>query len=161
MVFLSSFAITQFYSDDHRRLDGLLNTHRALNASRPKEAQAALEQFKAGLEQHMAWEEAILFPAYDAVVPPENRRTSTTIFQSEHEQIRDCLEIIFKKIRDGAGDTEKESARLAALLEKHNRDEEADLYLPLDKGLTESSRAEIYRHMWDSEWASHNPKGGL
>lgn len=71
---MSARNIYQFYSDDHARLDRLFELFHQRKENDPGGALGFLEQFKAGLERHMAWEEAVLFPEYDAKAPTPKER---------------------------------------------------------------------------------------
>ena len=57
---MATLTISRFYSGDHNRLDGLFEQYLKLKEKEPDQAIKVLEEFKSGLEQHMAWEEAIL-----------------------------------------------------------------------------------------------------
>ena len=144
---MSSETITQFYSDDHDRLDGLFETFRKLRTTEPDKAKNAFVEFKAGLEQHMAWEEAILFSEFDVRTPSEVGESETTDLLNQHEQIREHLEAVLRKIRENDPDVVKETDRLATLLRDHNVEEENGLYPRLDKLLTDEERADIHRQM--------------
>lgn len=149
---MSTPTINKFYSDDHNRLDGLFEQYLKLKEKQPEEAIGVLEQFKFDLEQHMAWEEAILFSEYDVRIPSADEESPTVDLTFEHQQLRDCLEIVLRKMRekDRGLELEKEEARFAELLAAHNFAEETGLYLRLDEVLPESTRAEIYQRMKDS-----------
>ena len=144
--------IAQFYSDDHTRLDGLLEQYLKLKENEPEQAIKVLEDFKFGLEQHMAWEEAILFSEYDVRIPSPNEESPTVDLTFEHQQLRDYLEIVLRKMRekDRGLELEKDEARFAELLAAHNFAEETGLYRKLDEVLSDSTRAEIYRRMKDA-----------
>lgn len=142
--------ITQFYSEDHARLDSLFELFLALKEKEPEKATKALEEFKSGLEQHMAWEEAILFSEYDSRIPSADEESPTVDLTFEHQQIRDYLEIVLRKMRAKDLDTGKDEARLAETLAAHNWAEETGLYVKLDELLTDQDRLAIHQRMKDS-----------
>jgi iron-sulfur cluster repair protein YtfE (RIC family) len=58
-------SISHHYGQDHDRLDDLFRQFQALKLSDRESAGRAFQEFKAGLERHIAWEEEILFPAFE------------------------------------------------------------------------------------------------
>lgn len=144
--------IFKFYSDDHNRLDGLLEQYLKLKEKEPEKAIKVLKEFKSGLEQHMAWEEAILFSEYDARIPSAEDESPTVDLTFEHQQLRDYLEIVLRKLKekDQGLELEKDEARFAELLAAHNFAEETGLYVKLDEALTDQDRSEIHKRMRDA-----------
>ncbi len=55
-------SITEFMANDHDRLDGIFGKFRDLKSTELKKAKLLFNDFTAGLRQHIAWEEEILFP---------------------------------------------------------------------------------------------------
>jgi hemerythrin-like domain-containing protein len=98
----------------------------------------------------MAWEEAILFSEYDVRLPSSDEESPTVDLRFEHEQLREYLGIVLRKLKANDRDTEKDEARLAELLGAHNWAEETGLYLKLDEILTDQDREEIRQRMKDS-----------
>lgn len=100
----------------------------------------------------MAWEEAILFSEYDVRIPSVEGESPTIDLTFEHQQLRDYLEIVLRKMRerDLGLELEKDEARFAEQLAAHNFAEETGLYVKLDEVLPDSTRAEIYQRMKDS-----------
>lgn len=141
-----------FYSEDHNRLDELFELYLKLKEKEREKAMEVLEQFKSGLEQHMAWEEAILFSEYDARIPSADQESPTVDLTFEHQQLRDGLEIVMRKMRekDLGLELEKDEARFAELLAAHNFAEETGLYVKLDEALTDQDRSEIQKRMKDA-----------
>ena len=142
--------ITEYYSEDHTRLDGLFESYLKSKGGNSEKALSLLEQFKSGLEQHMAWEEAILFPEFDERIPSPDEESPTVDLRFEHEQLREYLEIVLRKMKENNRDTGKDEARLGELLAAHNWAEETGVYVRLDKALNDSTRAEIYQRMKDA-----------
>ena len=149
---MSTQTICEFYSEDHDRLDGLFEQYLKLKVKEPEEAIKVLEQFKFGLEQHMAWEEAILFSEYDVRIPSADEESPTVDLTFEHQQLRDYLDIVLRKMRekDQGLELEKDEARFAELLAAHNFAEEAGLYVRLDEKLSDQDRTDIRQRMKDA-----------
>ncbi len=143
--------ICKFYADDHDRLDGLFALFQDLKRKELERAKEAFRKFKSGLEQHMAWEEAILFSEYEAKTGIQEGGPTEDL-RFEHEQIRDQLENIGRKLNQNDLDTEKDEARLGETLAAHNWMEETDFYLKIDKLLTDEERAKTFERMKQSEW---------
>ena len=138
--------LAHFYTDDHRRLDAVLEAAAAERARNPENALSRLAEFQTGLEQHMAWEETILFPAFDQHFPASEGESVTEALLGEHSEILDALAAVvgaWRENRDASG-TEK---RLRALLAEHNRLEEKGVYVPLDAAVTDGERGAIFRDM--------------
>lgn len=144
---MTSLSIARFFADDHERLNALFQEFQSKKESDPGGALKVLEAFRSGLEQHMAWEEAILFGAYDERVPSAEEESPTRQLNMEHQQIRRALEVLLTCVRNGEEDTAEPEARFTRLLASHNRDEEAGFYVELDRRLTDAERADIQRQM--------------
>jgi regulator of cell morphogenesis and NO signaling len=154
--------ITQFYTHDHDRLDALWAAFREFKGREPERAMDALRQFRSGLEQHMAWEESILFSEYDSHFGPQDETTTQELL-SDHAEILNVLDSIDEKIDRRDWDTDKEEARLARTLAAHNRNEESTLYLKLDQVLSVPERAKIFQTMKEGAWEARkesHPQGG-
>lgn len=147
---MDNATITGFYSKDHARLDGLFERFQALKEKAPDKAREALREFQHGLEQHMAWEEAILFSIFNQKQGLEESPTAELLL--EHEQIRDRLEAIQTKLKNGITDTGEEEARFVKALASHNRTEENEFYRQLDHLITDDERKEIFKSMASSTW---------
>ena len=140
-------SLARFYADDHDRLDALFREFQSKKQSDPGGALRVLETFTSGLEQHMAWEEAILFGAYDEHFPSAEGESPTQELNVAHQQIRRALEDLLVRVRNGEADTTEFESRFTRLLASHNRDEEAGIYLEMDRRLTDAERDDIRRQM--------------
>jgi hemerythrin superfamily protein len=143
-------SISKFYADDHTRLDVLFEQFLNLKDKDPEQAKKVLEQFKSGLEQHMAWEEAILFSEFDSKSATEGEESPTVDLRFEHEELRGYLEVLQKKLRENNFDTGHDEARLGELLAAHNFAEETGIYVKLDELLSDKERADIFQQMKDA-----------
>ncbi|OGR89389.1 MAG: hypothetical protein A2992_04485 [Elusimicrobia bacterium RIFCSPLOWO2_01_FULL_59_12] len=140
---MSDKTITQYYSDDHDRLDGLFGQFQALKKSDAANARKCFGQFKAGLERHMAWEEEILFPDFEAKTGMRDAGP-TQVMRMEHQQIRQLLGSI--AAHQGVG-TEPEETQLLETLGSHNQKEEQILYPAIDQRVSAEERRGIYLRM--------------
>ena len=138
-------SINEHYTQDHDRLDELFHQFQALKSSDHAKAARFFEEFKAGLEQHIVWEEQILFPAFEdktgMVTGP------TEVMRWEHRQIRDFLNAIAEKLARDDFDTSDEESGLLAVLGPHNHKEENILYPMIDQVTGVEERADIFARM--------------
>ena len=143
--------LSTFYSHDHDRLDGLFKSFQDLKTKDPGRAKEHLAQFRAGLEQHMAWEEAILFPEYDGKFGGSGEDSITQALLGEHAEILGVLDRIDEKVAEGVESSHDES-RLLKILGDHNRNEETGLYPQVDSALDEIERSAVFTAMEQSAW---------
>ena len=139
-------SITQYYEQDHARLDTLLKEFRANKRSNLAVAEPAYRQFAAGLTRHILWEEHILFPLFDTKAGTAGMGP-TAVMRMEHRQIIQLLEAILHKLehRDVAKDSEETA--LVELLAAHNQKEESILYPLIDESLSDDERQEVFTKM--------------
>jgi iron-sulfur cluster repair protein YtfE (RIC family) len=140
---MSEKTITQYYADDHDRLDGLFGQFQALKQSDKAKALDFFRQFKAGLERHILWEEEILFPTFEAKTGMHGGGP-TAVMRSEHVQIRRILDLVAAKEGDGTDAAEKE---LLDVLGAHNWKEEQILYPSIDQQVSLEERGTVYARM--------------
>ena len=57
--------ITQYFAQDHDRLDDILNTFRTEKYRNYEKAKEAFQHFKQALERHILQEEELLFPQWE------------------------------------------------------------------------------------------------
>ncbi|OQC67741.1 MAG: iron-sulfur cluster repair di-iron protein [Verrucomicrobia bacterium ADurb.Bin006] len=138
-------SIQQYYGDDHDRLDGLFREYQSGKAADPVGAIRAFEEFKAGLERHIVWEEEILFPAFESKTGRVDGPTA--VMRSEHRQIRGFLAAIAEKLARNDVRTEHEEAGLLSVLGPHNQKEESILYPMIDRLTPAEERAEVFAAM--------------
>ena len=135
-------SICQELAADHARLDRLFDdacSH--VGAGDFTEAGAAFDAFAGGLARHIAVEERVLFPAFDARAGMPG---PTTVMRIEHRAIERAMAVAWASLRAGdAGRFASDAAGLAALLSAHNLKEERILYPRSDAALDESERARV------------------
>ena len=57
--------VSEFFGQDHDRLDELFKTFQKFKRSDFAKAKEAFKEFKFGLQRHIVWEEDILFPLWE------------------------------------------------------------------------------------------------
>jgi len=139
--------ILEFMSIDHDRLDNKIRMYSREKLVDIKRAESIFLFFKSELEQHIIWEENILFPIFE-------RKTGikgggpTSVMRMEHIQIKNHLQEIkrkldAKKIQDPC----KEEAALFKVLETHNQKEENILYPGIDNLTSEQEKEQMIKQM--------------
>lgn len=134
--------VSSFLGDHHEELDRLFAEARRLaGAGHFEAAREAWFAFADGLGRHMAAEESILFPAFDAEVP---MRGPTAVMCHEHRAIEEMLARARAALEDDdALRFDDVAAELADLLHAHNVKEERVLYPRLDAALDGAARAAL------------------
>lgn len=123
--------ITEFYSQDHDRLDRHFSEFQKLKRS---DFPAAKENFKAflkGLQRHIVWEEEILFPIFEKQAGMRDSGP-TAVMRLEHRQIKACLDALHDKVRAADPDCDAQEKALLSVLGEHNMKEEHILYPAID-----------------------------
>jgi regulator of cell morphogenesis and NO signaling len=145
VVAMSAQPITSYYEQDHRRLDEHFREFQRLKRTNFHEARLHFRKFKVGLERHIVWEEALLFPPFEEKTGM--RQGPTTVMRMEHQQIKSLLEQVREKLRAGNPDTDAEESALLQVLGAHNHKEEMILYPAIDQVLSEPERKEVFAAM--------------
>lgn len=138
-------SISDHYGEDHDRLNELFHRFQTLKSSDRERAVRAFQEFKAGLEQHIVWEEEILFPAFENKTGMTDGPTQ--VMRWEHQQIRGFLEAIAGKLAAGADATTYDEAGLLAVLGSHNHKEENILYPMIDQVTDGAERTKMFAEM--------------
>lgn len=134
---MSAPSINEFLTEDHDRLDGLLETFQKWRAKDSAKARDFLTQFTVGLQRHLHWEESILFPLFEQKT---GQSGLTNTLRGEHEQIREWLAALNQKVEQNDADCDHQDKMLVEELGGHNAREEYALYPELDKLLTEEEQ---------------------
>jgi iron-sulfur cluster repair protein YtfE (RIC family) len=132
--------ILDYLSSDHRACDDLFASVEAAVAQRDWEgARAQFDRFAAAMLHHLAREEQVLFPAFEACTA--NDMGPTRVMRMEHEQIRRLMQDLARTVADadhcralGLSET------LNLLLQHHNLKEE-DLLFPMFDQMLDDERA--------------------
>ena len=138
--------ISQYFAQDHDRLDALFASFRADKYSEYGKAKEAFREFKAGLERHIVWEEQLLFPLWEEKTGMADSGP-TFVMRGEHRHIGERLEAILRKVQNEDSDTGVEEQALIVLLSSHNMKEERVLYPSIDKLITDEEREKLYDKM--------------
>ncbi|MBI3999494.1 MAG: hemerythrin domain-containing protein [Candidatus Omnitrophica bacterium] len=136
--------IASFFQKDHERLDRFFDEFQAVKACDAIGAREHFENFRRGLEQHMTWEEDILFPLFESKTDMKGSGP-TQVMRWEHEQMRKLIKNLQEKIKGEAlGDDDQEAALIESLA-RHNRKEESMLYPMVDRLITPEERQAVLR----------------
>jgi regulator of cell morphogenesis and NO signaling len=138
--------ITEFFEQDHDRLDELFKIFQQSKRSDFPRAKEAFKEFKFGLQRHIVWEEDLLFPIWEQKTGMSDSGP-TPIMRNEHRQIGQQLEAIHQKVADQNPDTDQEEQALLDILGSHNRKEERALYPAIDQVAGAEEREIIFRNM--------------
>ncbi len=138
--------ISEFYEQDHDRLDELFKTFQQLKRSDFAKAKEAFKEFKFGLQRHIVWEEDLLFPLWEEKTGM-SEGGPTFVMRSEHRQIGQQLEAIHEKVAEQNPDSDQEEQELLNLLGSHNMKEERVLYPSIDQVTSEEEREAVFRNM--------------
>ena len=138
--------ITEFYEQDHDRLDELFKTFQRLKRSDFAKAKEAFKEFKFGLQRHIVWEEDILFPLWEKETGI-SEGGATSVMRTEHRQIGQHLEAIHQKVVDQNPDSDQEEQALLNLLGSHNMKEERVLYPGIDRVTSANVRETVFHNM--------------
>lgn len=135
-------SVTAYLSDDHDRLDALLDEAVALVERADLDAAATtVVRFRAGLERHIRLEDQVLFPLFERLT---GHRGPIEVMHREHRLIERALAAMASALdaRDAAAFREHRD-ELLAVLEPHNEKEEAVIYPMVDDRLGEPERSRM------------------
>jgi len=138
--------VTGYLSDDHKRLDGVMEQIRARAAAGDmKEAASLFAGFQERLNRHIRIEEDLLFPEFERATGM-SEGGPTGVMRHEHLAIRDFMSRIGALLEGphpSPGEFETLRASLFAILHEHNVKEEQILYPMTDKMVPPHRRAEL------------------
>lgn len=138
--------IEDFLGADHRTCDELFATaETAVLCQRWDVASALFDRFRLITERHLAMEEKVLFPAFEAGTGYS--KGMTRVMRMEHGQMRGLMNEMETAVA-ARDDTEYLglSETLNLLMQQHNHKEEAMLY-PLSDQALAANRDELIRTM--------------
>jgi len=138
--------ITEFFEQDHDRLDELFKTFQKLKQSDFSKGKEAFKEFKFGLQRHIVWEEDLLFPLWEEKTGM-SEGGPTFVMRHEHRQIRQQLEAIHGKVADQNPGSDREEQALLDLLGSHNLKEERVLYPAIDQLTSAEEREVVFQNM--------------
>ncbi len=154
------------FQQGHRRLDALLLDHQeALIALDLATARRALAAYRAELEVHMAVEEDVVIPAFEAL-GVEIRGGGAHYYLLEHRKLDDLLRGVEEGLEELARRAPsrprdvlpllKRELSLEHVMEHHETREDYALYPTLDERLDDAARAELVRRMDEREAAARD-----
>jgi len=133
---------------DHDRLDALeRHAFAARGRGDAAEAIRLFDAFARGLDRHIAFEEALLFPAFENATGHPATAGPTAVMREEHRIIRALLAEIAAGMRDPAASPEDRRRSLGWVLEEHNVKEEQILYPMTDAALGPDGADELVRQI--------------
>ena len=138
--------ILDFLGTDHQACDELFAAAEAAAAQRNWDsARDLFDRFRMVMDRHLAMEEQVLFPAFEAKTG--NSMGPTGIMRMEHGQMRALMNDMEAAI--AAGDDASYlglSETLNMLMQQHNLKEESMLY-PMSDRVLANARDELIRDM--------------
>ncbi len=141
---MSAPSINESLTEDHDRLDDLLESFQEWRAKDFGKARDFLTQFTLGLRRHLRWEETILFPLFEQKT---GQSGLTNTLRGEHEEIREWLGALVNKVGQDDAACDYEEKMLVEELGGHNAREEYALYPELDRLLTEDKKKTAFEAM--------------
>ena len=138
--------ITAFFEQDHDRLDEYFKTFQQLKRTDFFKAKEAFTLFKDGLQQHIVWEESLLFPLWEKKTGM-TEEGPTVAMRAEHRRIELQLEAIHGKVTGQNPESDQEEQALLDHLGSHNRKEERALYPAIDKVASAEEREAIFQNV--------------
>jgi iron-sulfur cluster repair protein YtfE (RIC family) len=138
--------ILDFLGSDHRACDDIFASAEAAVAQKNWDsARSLFDRFQAAMAHHLAMEETVLCPAFEART--HNSTGPTQVMRMEHEQMRGLLQDMASAVADanhsrflGLSET------LNMLMQQHNMKEENMLY-PMSDQVLGGERAGLIRAM--------------
>jgi iron-sulfur cluster repair protein YtfE (RIC family) len=137
---------SQTYAHDHDRLDRLFDEYKGLKPVNREEAGARFREFRRGLERHIAWEEGLLYPLWEAKTGLRDVGP-TAVMRREHEQILMLLKRMAAALDEDGVPQAEDDEGLLAILAAHNWKEEAMLYPMIDQHSTAEERERVFSSM--------------
>lgn len=127
--------ILEFLGSDHRFCDDLFaSAETAVAQGQWETARSLFERFLAAVTHHLAMEETVLFPAFEARTGSGGGPTQ--VMRMEHEQMRALFQDMARAIAETSRDSYLGlSETLNMLMQQHNLKEENVLYPMADQML--------------------------
>jgi DUF438 domain-containing protein len=141
---MANQSINEFLTEDHSRLDELLQGFQDWKLRDVAMAKELLAQFVSALHRHLQWEETVLFPLFEQKT---GQTGLTRTLLGEHQEIREWLGAVSEKIGENDTDSAYEEKMLVEELGGHNAREEYALYPELDKLLTDEEKRRVFEVM--------------
>ena len=138
--------IVEFLGNDHRSCDDLFAAAETAVAKKDWGSAGGLfERFLAAMAHHLAMEETVLFPAFEARM--DSSMGPTQVMRMEHEQMRALFQDMGRALADANSDRFLGlSETLNVLMQQHNLKEENVLY-PMTDQMLDTERDGLIRSM--------------
>jgi len=122
-------SLVEYFTGDHRACDaGWADVAAAADAGDASAMAAYWQRFRNALLRHLAMEEQLLFPAFEAATGMANGGP-TQVMRMEHQQMRGVLEQMAAAVARGdADELVDQGDTLNILIHQHNMKEEGMLY---------------------------------
>ena len=122
-------SLTEFFEQDHRDCDARwVDVEELLDTADIEVARNAWQKYDAAMRRHLAMEEEVLFPAFDAKSGMAGGGP-VAVMKMEHQQMRGLLEQIDEAIEAGNAEQAMDIGdTLLMLIQQHNVKEEGMLY---------------------------------
>jgi len=124
-------SVGDYFREDYVGLDELFRKFQTEKHSNLNRARKCFEEFKSRLENHMVWEEELLFPFFDDKTEMQYPGL-TAVMRTEHAQIREALLEVHSQTVNMNRHSEGSELSLIAILDAHNYKEESTLYPVID-----------------------------
>lgn len=128
-------ALSSFFTTDHRACDhSWAAVEAAVDAGNADQVGPLFTTFDAHMRRHMAWEEDVVFPAFEQATGMIQGPTS--VMRHEHGQMRGMLDQMKTALDAGDPDLLADHGdTLLMLIQQHNSKEEGMLYPMADQAL--------------------------
>ncbi len=134
-------SLNAFLTEDHRRLDDLLEGFQECKPKDPARANELLARFVSALHRHLRWEEAIVFPLFEQ---KSGQSGLTRTLLAEHQEIRERLEALSERLEQTDAESGYEEKILVEELGGHNAREEYAFYPELDRLLSDEEKKRVF-----------------
>jgi len=132
---MTETGLATFFTQDHRSCDELWTRVEAAGEEGAESIAGAWRRFDRSLRSHLAMEEEVLFPAFEAATGMTDSGP-TFVMRMEHEQMRGLLEQMGTALERGDHDALLDQGdTLLMLIQQHNQKEEGMLYPMSERAL--------------------------
>ena len=140
-------SLSEYFTLDHRNCDSQwAEIEAAAESGESGRVNAAWQAFEKTLRRHLAKEEEVMFPAFEAATGMSDGGP-TFVMRSEHQQMRGLLDQMAAAA--GRGDHDElidQGDTLLMLIQQHNQKEESILY-PMAERALGPEWAELHRRI--------------
>lgn len=122
-------SLVEYFTLDHRNCDSLwAEVETAAESGEAERVNAAWRSFEQALRRHLAREEEVMFPAFEAATGMSDSGP-TSVMRSEHQQMRGLLDQMTAALDQADYDELVDQGdTLLMLIQQHNQKEEGVLY---------------------------------